>query len=150
MHSTATPTFTRGAIGGVRATLRLEGALVLLACMLAYQATGAGWRWFAGAFFLLDLSMIAYAGGAAIGARVYNAAHSYAGPLLLAALALQGRDESWIVPTTLVWAAHIGFDRMLGYGLKYETAFADTHLGRIGRISRAASTNRVPTTKEER
>jgi hypothetical protein len=32
-----------------------------------------------------------------------------------------------------VWAAHIGFDRMLGYGLKYSSAFGDTHLGRIGR-----------------
>lgn len=147
MHSTTTPTYARGATGGVRATLRLEGALVLLACMLAYEATGARWWWFAGAFFLPDLSFIAYAGGAALGARVYNAAHSYAGPLLLAAVALQGRDESWIVPAALVWGAHIGFDRMLGYGLKYETAFADTHLGRIGR---ASSTNHQPVTTEER
>jgi hypothetical protein len=33
----------------------------------------------------------------------------------------------------LVWGAHIGFDRVLGYGLKYPTSFGDTHLGRIGR-----------------
>ena len=33
----------------------------------------------------------------------------------------------------LVWFAHIGMDRALGYGLKYETDFRDTHLGRIGR-----------------
>ena len=33
----------------------------------------------------------------------------------------------------LIWAAHIGFDRMLGYGLKYPTGFGDTHLGAIGR-----------------
>jgi hypothetical protein len=33
----------------------------------------------------------------------------------------------------LVWAAHIGFDRGLGYGLKYPSAFGDTHLGRIGK-----------------
>jgi hypothetical protein len=36
-----------------------------------------------------------------------------------------------------IWVAHIGFDRMLGYGLKYPTAFSDTHLGRIGRRARA-------------
>ena len=33
----------------------------------------------------------------------------------------------------LIWTAHIGFDRALGYGLKYPTGFGDTHLGRIGR-----------------
>ncbi len=33
----------------------------------------------------------------------------------------------------LVWVAHIGLDRMLGYGLKYASAFSHTHLGRIGR-----------------
>jgi hypothetical protein len=30
-----------------------------------------------------------------------------------------------------VWIAHIGFDRLLGYGLKYDTAFKDTHPGKV-------------------
>jgi len=29
--------------------------------------------------------------------------------------------------------AHVGMDRMLGYGLKLPSSFQDTHLGRIGR-----------------
>jgi hypothetical protein len=37
-----------------------------------------------------------------------------------------------------IWAAHIGFDRMLGYGLKYSSSFNDTHLGRIGRQAAGA------------
>jgi hypothetical protein len=28
---------------------------------------------------------------------------------------------------------HSSFDRVLGYGLKHEDAFQNTHLGRIGR-----------------
>lgn len=61
---------------------------------------------------------------------VYNLAHSYAGPLILGvAAAATGTTLAW----ALTWTAHIGFDRALGYGLKYPTAFADTHLGRIGR-----------------
>jgi len=32
---------------------------------------------------------------------------------------------------SLIWLAHIGFDRMLGFGLKYPTRFADTHLARV-------------------
>ena len=35
----------------------------------------------------------------------------------------------------LIWIAHIGLDRALGYGLKYATGFGDTHLGRIGRAA---------------
>jgi hypothetical protein len=55
--------------------------------------------------------------------------HSYVGPALLATLLVAtGRPAA----VALVWFAHIGFDRVLGYGLKYPTAFAHTHLGRIG------------------
>jgi uncharacterized protein DUF4260 len=32
----------------------------------------------------------------------------------------------------MIWLAHIGIDRALGYGLKYEAGFTFTHLGRIG------------------
>lgn len=28
----------------------------------------------------------------------------------------------------LIWISHIGLDRMLGYGLKYPTSFAFTHI----------------------
>jgi Domain of unknown function (DUF4260) len=33
----------------------------------------------------------------------------------------------------LVWLAHIGADRLLGYGLKYDDNFQHTHLGQLGR-----------------
>jgi hypothetical protein len=42
-----------------------------------------------------------------------------------------------LVTVALIWATHVGIDRALGYGLKYPSAFGDTHLGRIGR-ARAA------------
>lgn len=29
--------------------------------------------------------------------------------------------------------AHVGMDRVLGYGLKLQSAFQDSHLGRIGK-----------------
>jgi hypothetical protein len=31
----------------------------------------------------------------------------------------------------LIWFAHIGTDRFLGYGLEYPTRFKDTHLQRV-------------------
>ena len=33
----------------------------------------------------------------------------------------------------IIWFAHVGLDRAVGYGLKYASDFKDTHLGRIGR-----------------
>jgi hypothetical protein len=38
----------------------------------------------------------------------------------------------------LAWAFHIGVDRALGYGLKFEDGFQHTHLGTIGRGGRPA------------
>ena len=37
----------------------------------------------------------------------------------------------------LIWAAHVGFNRTLGYGLKYASAFGHTHLGLVGKAAKA-------------
>jgi Domain of unknown function (DUF4260) len=42
-------------------------------------------------------------------------------------------DRPLVVAIALIWLAHIGMDRIAGYGLKYAGDFTDTHLGRIGR-----------------
>jgi hypothetical protein len=39
-----------------------------------------------------------------------------------------------ILLIAMIWLAHIGFDRALGYGLKYESGFGFTHMGRIGKL----------------
>jgi hypothetical protein len=36
-----------------------------------------------------------------------------------------------LFPIGVIWIAHIGFDRALGYGLKYPDSFKATHLGRV-------------------
>lgn len=125
-----------GAVGGgVRTLLRLEGAVVLALALIAYHRLGAGWGVFAAAFLVPDLSFLGYLAGPRAGARLYNAAHSYLGPG--AVVALTGlADIPWALPAALIWAAHIGFDRALGYGLKYPSGFRDTHLGPIGRPPR--------------
>jgi hypothetical protein len=37
------------------------------------------------------------------------------------------------LPVALIWANHIGVDRLLGFGLKYADGFGFTHLGRVGK-----------------
>ena len=123
--------------GTVRWVLRLEGLVVLIAALVCYGKFGAGWGLFAITFLAPDLSFIGYLAGARVGAISYNAAHSYLGAVtsLLAALLFPA-----VVPPAigLIWCAHIGFDRALGYGLKYSTGFGFTHLGLIGRAARDA------------
>ncbi|KQW61445.1 DUF4260 domain-containing protein [Variovorax sp. Root411] len=119
-------------VGGVRALLRAEGAVVLGVALTAYAQFGAGWGVFALWLLAPDLSLLGYVAGPRVGAALYNAAHSYAGPVLLLALGVFAAMP-WAVAGGLIWLAHIGLDRALGYGLKYATGFAATHLGRIGR-----------------
>lgn len=122
--------------GGVRLLLRLEGLVVLAGAVAAYAHYGAGWGWFAALCLLPDLSLLAYLAGPRAGAAAYNAAHSYVGALALLVAGVLG-GPGLALPAALVWCAHIGFDRMLGYGLKYASGFGNTHLGRLGRPGRA-------------
>jgi hypothetical protein len=113
------------------AFLRLESlAVVVAAVALYFDGDYAVWAFFA---FLLapDLSFAAYLAGPRVGAVVYNLAHTYAFPVALAAACLLTGEAGVPVQIALIWGAHIGVDRVLGFGLKYPTAFKDTHLGRI-------------------
>jgi len=126
------PVHPNAATGGVRVWLRAEGLLVLVLSMTIYGWLGSHWWLFAVLFFAPDLSLLGYLAGPKIGAAIYNIVHSYVLPLFLAAGAITGGRMD-IAALCCVWTAHIGFDRMLGYGLKYPTAFGMTHLGRIGK-----------------
>lgn len=126
------------ASGAVRWVLRLEGLCVLAAAALYYPHLGFGWVTFAVFFLVPDLSFLGYLAGPRVGALVYNVAHSYVGAIgfLLAGFYLSSAVLSCV---GVIWLAHIGFDRALGYGLKYSTGFGFTHLGRIGREARSGS-----------
>ena len=78
--------------------------------------------------------MLGYLVNVRTGAMTYNAVHSYAAPLLLAAYSLL-TNRSLLLALSIIWIAHIGFDRMLGYGLKYPTRFRDTHLNPLRHTS---------------
>lgn len=111
--------------------LRAEALLVAVLACAAYARLGVSWWLFAALFFVPDLSMLAYRAGPAVGAAVYDAAHWYVPPLALVAWGAFGRAPE-ASSVGLVWAAHIGVDRALGYGFKYGDGFGVTHLGLIG------------------
>ena len=128
-----TGTETTGTVsGGVKILLRLEG-LMLFAGMTALYALWAGpWWLYAVLFFTPDLSFLAYLAGPKIGASAYNAVHATIIPMAMLTVGF-GFAPPLVLSLALIWLAHIGFDRALGYGLKYSAGFGFTHLGRIGR-----------------
>ncbi|HXR32456.1 MAG TPA: DUF4260 domain-containing protein [Verrucomicrobiae bacterium] len=110
--------------------LHLEGASILGLALYSYHAAHYRWWLFALLFLSPDLFMLGYLKDAKWGAIAYNLVHTLAGPILLLVIALLLPGAAWI-PYALIWLAHIGFDRMLGYGLKYPTYFKDTHLQHV-------------------
>lgn len=122
------------ATGGVRLVLRFEGAALFLLGTGLYFASGAPWWLFLLLFFVPDVAFLAYLAGSRFGAAAYNTLHSLVGPLALGAIGFYLATAPLLISVALVWLAHVGFDRALGYGLKYASGFADTHLGRIRRL----------------
>ena len=119
----------------MRAVLRFEAVLVLILSVVIYHGQHYSWGLFAACFLIPDISFLAYVLGKKAGAIGYNLAHSYIGPALCGLVFAGTQQPHWLM-AALIWGAHIGFDRALGYGLKYASGFADTHLGGLGRKPR--------------
>jgi len=110
--------------------LHLEGASIFALTLVLYRAGHFHWWLFALLLLTPDLFMLGYAVNPKIGAAAYNLAHTSAVPILLLGVAIMGPLPA-LEPYALIWLAHIGMDRMLGYGLKYPTRFRDTHLQHV-------------------
>ena len=126
---------TGAVTGGLRTLLRLEGLVLFLGMTLLYGVWDGSWWVYAALFLAPDLSFAGYLGGPRFGAAVYNAAHSYMMPMALTTVGF-ATSSPLLLSIAMIWLAHIGFDRALGYGLKYAQGFGFTHLGRIGKQSR--------------
>lgn len=112
------------------ALLRLEGLAVFILAVIFYAREDLNWWLFAILFLAPDLSAVGYLAGKRAGAICYNIAHTDAMPVALGIVGLFA-DNDLAIALALIWAAHIGMDRTIGYGLKYSTDFKDTHLSRV-------------------
>ena len=119
-------------IGGPRTLLRLEGLTLFAGMTLLYVVWDGSWWVYALLFLAPDLSFAAYLAGPKVGAIVYNAAHSYMAPMTLMTTGF-ALSSPLVLSIAMIWLAHIGIDRALGYCLKYSAGFGFTHLGRIGK-----------------
>jgi hypothetical protein len=130
--SALTGAVTGAVTGTPRIWLRLEGIAGLAAGVAIYLSFGGQPLWLVPLLLLVDISMAGYLAGPRVGAFVYNLAHNWVvGLLVLGAGWYMTAIPLLLAGGTLV--GHVGIDRASGYGLKYPTAFRDTHLGRLGK-----------------
>ena len=115
---------------GVRLILRTEGLPLFVAGAIAYGTIGGPWLAFVPLLLVPDISAIGYVRGTGLGSMTYNLAHNLvtAGALLGLGLWL---NVAWLAIAGSVTLAHVGMDRLAGYGLKYPTTFKDTHLQHV-------------------
>ena len=76
--------------------------------------------------------MLGYLANPRIGAWTYNLIHHKGVAVAIYVLGYLLALPALMFAGTIL-LGHSSFDRVLGYGLKHEDAFQNTHLGRIGR-----------------
>lgn len=121
--------------GTPRRWLRVEGLAAFAAGIALYAGGGGNLVWLLPLLLVPDVSMLGYLAGPRVGAFTYNLAHTWAAGIGVLALGLATATGAAVLLGAIL-VAHTGMDRVAGYGLKYPTGFADTHLGRIGRRGR--------------
>jgi hypothetical protein len=112
----------------------LKGIVIVrnrrLVSIFFYRQSHASWILFAVLFLSPDIFMLGYLANTSTGAALYNLVHTILAPSTLIAAAIL--LSKWqLLPLAMIWTAHIGLDRMLGYGLKYPKHFKDTHLQHV-------------------
>lgn len=132
MAETESEAATGAVTGSARTLLRLEGLTLFAGMTFVYGFWGGPWWLYFVLFLAPDLSFLGYLAGPKIGAWVYNAVHSTIIPMAMLTVGF-GFAPPLVLSLALIWLSHIGFDRALGYGLKYQAGFGFTHLGRIGK-----------------
>ncbi len=114
----------------VNILVRLEGLAVFVASIILYVHFGGTW----GMSWLVlapDLGLLAFFVNTRFSSSVYNLFHFYAIPLACIAFHLVTGQGTLLFLISFLWTAHIGIDRLVGFGLKYPTQFKDTHIQRI-------------------
>lgn len=118
-------------VGKPRLFLQLEGVVLFVASLSLFAATHQPWWWIPALLFAPDFFMVGYARSTKLGAFTYNIGHTYLLPIMVALYGVHAH-RPLVLGVGLIWLAHIGMDRLLGYGLKYDDNFKHTHLGIIG------------------
>lgn len=116
----------------MKAALKIEELAMFLLGIYVFGFLDYAWWWFLLLFFAPDVSILGYLFGNRAGALLYNLCHHKGVAIFIFLI-----GSFFLVPVLqllgVIIFSHASFDRMLGYGLKFEKGFKYTHLGRIGK-----------------
>lgn len=108
-----------------------EAAMMAIGILFLYSLHIHIWWWLWPILFLSpDISMLGYVVNTKVGGLTYNLFHHKAVALAVVAIGYYFNSEYLLLIGGLLFA-HSAFDRMLGYGLKYNDDFKHTHLGQM-------------------
>src|SRR6266550_9629455 len=105
----------------VKKILHGEGIAFFLLALFFYNQLHGNWLVFILLLFTPDISMIGYLKNKKLGAILYNFIHNYVLALLIVVIGALVLKNIFVVQVGIILFAHVGLDRLLGYGLKYPT-----------------------------
>ncbi|GGG74625.1 hypothetical protein GCM10007415_02690 [Parapedobacter pyrenivorans] len=112
--------------------LQLEQAALMVACYFVSLHLGYAWWLFFVLLLLPDISMVGYAIDNKWGAALYNLFHHQGVAIAVIGIGWFVNQE-YVLLAGIILLGHSAMDRLFGYGLKYNSGFQDTHLGKIGK-----------------
>ena len=116
----------------MKTILKLEEAAMTAAgiyLLTIYNLGLSAWLWVL-LFFTPDIGMLGYLVNTKAGAFCYNLFHHKGIAVVIAAIGFYFQQEVMTTIGILLFT-HASFDRIAGYGLKYEDSFKNTHLGSL-------------------
>ena len=120
----------------MKITLQLEELAMLLLGIYVFGFLHYHWWLFLVLVLAPDVGMVGYIFGTKAGAFTYNLLHHKGLAIMLYLAGFFFMNEILQLIGVIIFS-HAAFDRLLGYGLKYEEGFKFTHLGKIGNVQRS-------------
>lgn len=116
----------------MKTTLQLEEIAMLALGIYLYNTLSYPWWVFLALFLAPDIGMLGYLVNSKIGALLYNVFHHKGLAIGIYSIGVYSTNPILQLAGIILFS-HAAFDRILGYGLKYEKGFKFTHLGDIGK-----------------
>ncbi|MFC0185301.1 protein of unknown function [Pseudarcicella hirudinis] len=116
----------------MKSILQLEETAQFALGIFIFSQLNFSWWYFPVFLLVPDLSMSGYLLNPKLGAWAYNFFHHKGLGILIGILGYLLKNEALILAGVILFS-HSAFDRIMGYGLKFEDSFTHTHLGMIGK-----------------
>lgn len=114
----------------MKSNLKLEELAMFGLGIFAFSQLEFAWWWFLVLLLTPDVGMLGYVINSKIGALTYNVFHHKGSAILIYIAGLYLANDV-VQLVGIILFSHASFDRIFGYGLKFDTSFNDTHLGPI-------------------